>query len=177
MASILAKQDDGLDFAAVQRMLSNKLVKGYSLADTTCPDCYTPLIDNNNKDDTIKDALFDSCADVKDLPAMIRAFGDEDVFIGAPFCVQCAAHVVMTEDQLKTLKTQQNEIKKLKRKEMKELALLKAQNAPEGDNSNEEMTMPDELTDSPTGSNTTSEESSIGASETELESMKQCTVR
>jgi Sjogren's syndrome/scleroderma autoantigen 1 (Autoantigen p27) len=89
----------------VEQLLSEKLMKGYTLCNGGCPVCLTPLIKNElvNKQNRLTSPLSD--ADNK-FPIIVASESFEQPFIpvaGVPFCVMCQAHVVTSEADVDAL--------------------------------------------------------------------------
>ena len=96
----LTKGDQNLE-----QLLSEKLMKGYTLCNGGCPICLTPLIKNElvKKTNRLTTPLSDP--DNK-FPILVASESFEQPFTpvaGVPFCVLCQAHVVTSEADVDAL--------------------------------------------------------------------------
>ncbi len=102
--SVEEATSDGNDIPSeeeIEQMLSEKLMEGYTLLESCCPVCTTPLIKNavkGNEDGN-------KTAQVKH-PVLLSSDSFEKPFKpvdGVPICVVCQAHVVTSESDISIL--------------------------------------------------------------------------
>jgi hypothetical protein len=73
--------------ARIESLLTEKLMSGHALLEAFCPSCNTPLIKKKSSESQISQSFEPSSS----------------LLPGIPYCVSCAAHVVMTEQDVKLL--------------------------------------------------------------------------
>ncbi|KAL3907955.1 MAG: hypothetical protein SGILL_008666 [Bacillariaceae sp.] len=83
-----------VDEAKIEELLSEKLMTGYELLDSSCPVCSTPLIKNNNlSEEEISGHSRESSHSGKPFKPVA----------GVPMCVVCRSHVVTQESEISIL--------------------------------------------------------------------------
>lgn len=106
----------------IESLLSEKLLEGYSLLNTSCPQCVTPLVkrkaptmtspkSNQPVSKGTSPHMFMSFASVQPQPAAYDTVMDSSGSIeapfspvsGVPFCVSCKAHVVTRDADMQAL--------------------------------------------------------------------------
>ena len=89
------------DDAEIERLLSEKLLEGYTLMERICPSCATPLVKNKNNH-----AMEESKQKQNVEAFVVPSKSFEQPFqpvLGVPFCVSCQAHVVTEESEISVL--------------------------------------------------------------------------
>ena len=94
--------------ARLEQLLSEKLMQGYVLMESSCPKCSTPLVKNHHM---VPKTLFSPSDDDNDVPIVNRCillpaesfdqpFRPVD---GVPVCVACKSHVITQETEVAIL--------------------------------------------------------------------------
>lgn len=97
------------DAARVEDLISDRLMKGYSLLNSACPSCSTPLIKNDRGIDA-PGAAGVNLAGAK-FPIVVSSDSFDQPFIpviGVPFCVSCQSHVVTQESDVDALESSES---------------------------------------------------------------------
>jgi hypothetical protein len=96
--------------ARIESLLTEKLMSGHALLEAFCPSCNTPLVKNQSSSAAATGATAAAAAglspDPIQQPMLISSHSFEPPFSllpGIPYCVGCAAHVVMTEEDVRLL--------------------------------------------------------------------------
>ena len=98
--AVESEVDDG----QIEMLLSEKLKQGYTLMESLCPACSTPLVRSNNamgqhqhQQQQHQHFIDLSQGDPEKFPILVPSQSFEQPFqpvVGVPFCVSCTAHVV-----------------------------------------------------------------------------------
>lgn len=87
--------------AKIEHLLSEKLMEGYVLLDSSCPVCSTPLVKNNNVTTKKNDSNTNMTKPVVlSSSSFNKPFKPVD---GVPVCVICRSHVVTHESEISIL--------------------------------------------------------------------------
>lgn len=99
----------------VEALISDRLMRGYTLLAGACPVCSTPLIKNEMEEAPVKQQRPDPASSFNDpnniFPILVSSESFEQPFIpviGVPFCVVCLSHVVTTEQDVDLLETSES---------------------------------------------------------------------
>jgi hypothetical protein len=92
--------------AEVERLLSEKLLQGYVLLETSCPSCATPLVKRNAPMENRVNAKPEEKLSSFPSPWLVPSESFDQPFRavhGVPYCVACDAHVVTEEADISVL--------------------------------------------------------------------------
>jgi hypothetical protein len=95
--------EDVDNMAHIEHLLSEKLLEGYVLLESTCPACSTPLVKNNHM---VPKSLAENGGAPMKNPVLVSADSFDKPFKpvqGVPVCVVCQAHVVTRESEISIL--------------------------------------------------------------------------
>eukprot|EP00934_Nitzschia_sp_Nitz4_P002837 Nitzschia sp. Nitz4//scaffold139_size61406//21186//24205//NITZ4_006453-RA/size61406-snap-gene-0.10-mRNA-1//-1//CDS//3329535831//2827//frame0 len=98
--------DEMAEEAKIEQMLSEKLMDGFVLLESSCPICSTPLVKNYNDDeDEVEEEEDDDME-----PVVVQCESDSPI-IGVPFCVSCLAHIATHSRENELLEQEQAKAK------------------------------------------------------------------